>query len=222
MRSANCSNTLGIAGGLTAGRHDVKTVLWPAMLRMCLIPLFPTKVGVSIEPLHGHRTEQYDGRRVFPPGERSPGMIDAAAALIYGWWWSDAGLPPLTRLPVEPAGNHASPLLQHPLPTSGGPYAGAFEGATDAASKFTSEGPFVLNDQHCIIDAALHGGGVGDRDGRHGGAVYRRWTLHSGIGRMEARRSGYHLYYPNRRPPSPEFAALLAELRATLIYKQGE
>ena len=26
--------------------------------------------------------------------------------------------------------------------------------------------------------------------------------------------SGYHLYYPNRRHPSPAFAALLEELRA--------
>jgi DNA-binding transcriptional LysR family regulator len=26
--------------------------------------------------------------------------------------------------------------------------------------------------------------------------------------------SGYHLYYPNRRHPSPAFAALLKELRA--------
>jgi len=27
--------------------------------------------------------------------------------------------------------------------------------------------------------------------------------------------SGYHLYYPNRRHPSPAFAALLEELRAS-------
>jgi len=59
---------------LTAGRHAVETVLWPALLR--LNSRYPDiKVEVSIEPaLTDIVTEQYDGRR--PAGEQiGPDMI---------------------------------------------------------------------------------------------------------------------------------------------------
>jgi DNA-binding transcriptional LysR family regulator len=73
---------------------------------------------------------------------------------------------------------------------------------------------FVLNDMHLLIDAALHGAGLAIvmedmvapfiADGRLV-RVLEDWSPPF---------SGYHLYYPNRRHPSPAFAALLEELRA--------
>ena len=64
-----------------------------------------------------------------------------------------------------------------------------------------------------LIDAALHGAGLAFvmedmvapfiADGRLV-RVLEDWS---------PRFSGYHLYYPNRRHPSPAFAALLEELR---------
>jgi DNA-binding transcriptional LysR family regulator len=65
-----------------------------------------------------------------------------------------------------------------------------------------------------LIDAALHGAGLAIvmedmvapfiADGRLV-QVLKDWSPPF---------SGYHLYYPNRRHPSPAFAALLEELRA--------
>jgi DNA-binding transcriptional LysR family regulator len=76
------------------------------------------------------------------------------------------------------------------------------------------DGPFVLNDMRLLIDAALHGAGLAMvmedmvapfiADGRLV-QVLEDWS---------PPLSGYHLYYPNRRHPSPAFAALLEELRA--------
>jgi DNA-binding transcriptional LysR family regulator len=65
-----------------------------------------------------------------------------------------------------------------------------------------------------VIDAALHGAGLAFvmedmvapfiADGRLG-QVLEDWSPPF---------PGYHLYHPNRRHPSPAFAALLEELRA--------
>jgi DNA-binding transcriptional LysR family regulator len=67
---------------------------------------------------------------------------------------------------------------------------------------------------HLLINAALHGAGLAIviedmvapsiADGRLV-RVLQDWSPPF---------SGYHLYYPNRRHPSPAFAALLEELRA--------
>ena len=72
----------------------------------------------------------------------------------------------------------------------------------------------VRRDLRLLIDAALHGAGLVMvmedmvapfiADGRLV-RVLEDWSPPI---------SGYHLYYPNRRHPSPAFAALLEELRA--------
>jgi DNA-binding transcriptional LysR family regulator len=99
------------------------------------------------------------------------------------------------------------------LPTSGGLYAWEFE--RDGRSVHVHvDGPFVLNDMRLLIDAALRGAGLANvtedmvapfiADGRPV-QVLEKWS---------PPLSGYRLYYPNRRHPSPAFAALLGELRA--------
>ena len=66
-----------------------------------------------------------------------------------------------------------------------------------------------------LVDAALHGAGL---------AMVMEDTVAPFIADGRLVRvlddwsppfSGYHLYYPNRRRPSPAFAALLEELRAS-------
>jgi DNA-binding transcriptional LysR family regulator len=67
---------------------------------------------------------------------------------------------------------------------------------------------------HLLIDAALHGAGL---------AIVMEDMVASFIADGRLVRvlddwsppfSGYHLYYPSRRDPSPAFATLLEELRA--------
>jgi DNA-binding transcriptional LysR family regulator len=99
------------------------------------------------------------------------------------------------------------------LPTSNGLCAWEFEGDGRKVN-VRADGPFVLNEQHLLIDAALHGAGLAIvtedmvapfiADGRRV-QVLEEWS---------PPLSGNRLYYPNRRHPSPAFTALLEELRA--------
>ena len=145
---------------LTAGQHAVRTVLWPVLLR--LNKRYPDiKVEVSIEPaLIDIVTGQYDA------GVRLGEQIAARdmIALRIG--------PDLRRVVVGcPAyfAGHGIPLepqdLTHHrccsirLQTSGGLYAWEFE-RNGRSINVQVDGPFVLNDSHLLIDAALHGAGL--------------------------------------------------------------
>jgi len=77
------------------------------------------------------------------------------------------------------------------------------------------DGPFVLNDQHLLIDAALHGAGLAIVMEDMVAPFIADGRLVQVIKKTGARRSpANHLYYPNRRHHSPAFAAFLEELRA--------
>jgi len=116
-------------------------------------------------------------------------------------------------IPVEPQDLTHHRRCNIRLPTSSGLYAWEFERDGRRVNVHV-DGPFVLNDQHLLIDAALRGAGLAIvmedmvtpfiADGRLV-QVLKDWSPPF---------SGYHLYYPNRRHPSPAFAALLEELQA--------
>src|SRR3977135_768816 len=143
---------------LTAGRHAVETGLWPALLR--LNTRYPDiKVEVSIEPaLIDIVTGQYDaGVRLGEQIARDMIALRIGPDLRRGVVGSPPSLPD-HGLPVEPQD------LTHPrccnirLPTSGGLYAWEFE--RDGRSvNVRVDGPFVLNDQQMLLDAALNGAG---------------------------------------------------------------
>jgi len=198
---------------LTAGRHAVETVLWPALLR--LNARYPDiKVEVSIEPaLTDIVTEQYDaGVRL---GEQ---IARDMIALRIGpdLRMVVVGCPAYLAehgIPVEPQDLTHHRCCNIRLPTSGGLYVWEFERDGRSVNVHV-DGPFVLNDMRLLADAALHGVGLTIvmedmvapfiADGRLV-RVLEDWSPPI---------SGYHLYYPNRRHPSPAFAALLKELRA--------
>jgi DNA-binding transcriptional LysR family regulator len=144
---------------LTAGRHAVETVLWPALLR--LNTRYPDiKVEVSIEPaLTDIVAEQYDAgvRR----GEQiARDMIALRIGPDLGMvvvgcpaYLADHGIP------VEPQDLTHHRCCNIRLPTSGGLYAWEFERDGRRVNVHV-DGPFVLNDMHLLIDAALHGAGL--------------------------------------------------------------
>jgi DNA-binding transcriptional LysR family regulator len=117
-------------------------------------------------------------------------------------------------IPVEPQELTHHRCCNIRSPTSGGLYAWEFERDGRRVNVHV-DGPFVLNDMHLLIDAALHGAGLAMvmedmvtpfiADGRLV-RVLEDWS---------PPLSGYHLYYPHRRHPSPAFAALLEEPRAS-------
>jgi DNA-binding transcriptional LysR family regulator len=101
-------------------------------------------------------------------------------------------------IPVEPKDLTRHRCCNIRLPTTGGLYAWEFERDVRIVNVHV-DGPFVLNDMHLLIDAALHGAGLAIvmedmvapfiADGRLV-QVLEDWS---------PPLSGYHLYYPNRR-----------------------
>ena len=76
------------------------------------------------------------------------------------------------------------------------------------------DGPFVLNDLHLLIDAALHGAGLAIVMEDMVAPFIADGRLVQVLDDWSPPFAGYHLYYPNRRHPSPAFTAFLEELRA--------
>jgi DNA-binding transcriptional LysR family regulator len=133
--------------------------LWPALLR--LNTRYPDiKIEVSIEPaLTDIVTEGYDAgvRR----GEQiARDMIALRIGpdlrmVVVGCpaYLADHGIP------VQPQDLTHHRCCNIRLPTSGGLYAWEFERDGRRVNVHV-DGPFVLNDMHLLIDAALHGAGL--------------------------------------------------------------
>jgi DNA-binding transcriptional LysR family regulator len=187
-------------------------VLWPALLR--LNTRYPDiEVEVSIEPaLTDIVTEQYDAgvRR----GEQiARDMIALRIGpdlrmVVVGSpaYLADHGVP------VEPQDLTHHRCCNIRLQTSGGLYAWEFERDGRRVNVHV-DGPFVLNDMRLLIDAALHGAGLAMVMEDMVAPLIADGRLVQVLEDWSPPLSGYHLYYPNRRHPSPAFAALLAELR---------
>jgi DNA-binding transcriptional LysR family regulator len=198
---------------IAAMSSAVRTVLWPALLR--LNTRYPDiKIEVSIEPaLTDIVTEGYDAgvRR----GEQiARDMIALRIGpdlrmVVVGCpaYLADHGIP------VQPQDLTHHRCCNIRLPTSGGLYAWEFERDGRRVNVHV-DGPFVLNDMHLLIDAALHGAGLVIVMEDMAAPFIADGRLVRVLEEWSPPFSGYHLYYPNRRHPSSAFAALLEELRA--------
>lgn len=197
---------------ITAELHAAETVLWPAVSR--LSRTYPdVQVEISVDASFVDIVAaQFDaGVRM---GEQiAKDMIavrigsDLRAVVV--------GAPSYLAERGVPETPHG--LMQHRcinlrLPTSGGLYAWEFR-KDGHELNVRVEGPLILNNEHLAISAAIEG---------HGLAM----VMESGIERAVSEGTlvrvlddwcpvfrGYHLYYPDRRHPSPAFSALLTELR---------
>src|SRR5882672_506453 len=197
---------------LTAGQHAAQTVLWPALLR--LNARYPDiKVEVSIEPaLIDIVTGQYDaGVRLGEQIARDMIALRIGPDLRRVVVGSPAYLAD-HGVPVEPQDLTHHRCCNIRLPTSGGLYAWEFE-RDGRCVNVQVDGPFVLNDSRLLVDAALHGAGFGMGMEDMAGPFLAGGRLVRVLDDWSPPFSGYQLYYPNRRHPSPAFAALLEELR---------
>lgn len=205
---------------LTAGRHAVETVLWPAVLR--LTARYPDiKVEISVSSaLNDIVTEQFDaGVRL---GEQ---VAKDMVALRIGpdLRMVVVGSPAYVArhgVPLEPQDLTRHRCCNIRLASSGALYAWEFERDGRAVNVHV-DGPLVLNDSNLLLDAALNGDVLAivmedvARDAIAAGRlvqVLEDWSPPF---------AGYHIYYPNRRHPSPAFSALLDELRASPQRRSG-
>ena len=197
---------------ITAGEHPAEAILWPALAK--LLPDYPDiKVEIIIDyGLTDIVAERYDaGVRL---GEQvAKDMI--AVRIGPDLRMAVVGAPPYfakqprPRTPQDLSGHNCINLR---LPTYGGLYAWEFEKGKREL-KVHVEGQLVFNNIALRLNAALAGFGLAclpeDQVQKHlaDGRLVR--VLEDWCPPF----SGYYLYYPSRRQPTPAFAVLVETLR---------
>jgi DNA-binding transcriptional LysR family regulator len=197
---------------ITAGQHAARTVLMPAMAR--LLPDFPD-VSIELSVDAGLRDIVADR---FDAGVRLGEQVAKDMIAV--------PIGPDLRMAVVGApayfARHGRPETPHDLtrhncinirfPTLGSLYVWEFE-RDGRELHVRVGGQLIINETRLMVQAACGGcglayvleGEVGPElaDGRLV-RVLEDWT---------APFSGYHLYYPSRRQPSPAFSLVVAALR---------
>jgi DNA-binding transcriptional LysR family regulator len=197
---------------ITAGEHSARTVLWPNM--ETLLRQYPDiKIEINVDQGFADIVAQrYDaGVRV---GEAiAKDMI--AVRIGPDLRMAVVGAPSYFK--KRPAPRTPQDLTDHEcinlrLQTLGGLYAWEFE-KDGRELKVRVDGRVVFNDASQRLTAALAGFGLAymleDVVQPHIAAGRLRRVLEDWC----APFSGYHLYYPSRRQPSPAFALLVETLR---------
>lgn len=197
---------------LTAGEHSAATILSPALAK--LLPEYPD-INVEIVVDNGLTnivTERFDaGVRL---GEQvAKDMI--AVRIGPDIRMAAVGAPayferhPRPETPQDLAGHNCINIR---LPTYGGLYAWEFEkDGRDLNSRV--EGQLTFNTMVLVLEAALAGLGLAYLPEDQVRAHVAEGRLVMVLEDWCARFSGYHLYYPSIRHPSPAFTILLNALR---------
>ncbi|WP_159996346.1 LysR family transcriptional regulator [Roseomonas sp. 18066] len=197
---------------ITTGRHAVETVLWPALERLArTCP--EVEVEVSVDPaLRDIVAEGFDaGIRLGEQVAQDMIAVRIGAELRM----AVVGAPCYFERHPRPATPHA--LTRHRcinirLPTAGGLYPWEF-GKDGRTLNVRVEGPLIFNDMPLVLKAATTGLGLAMVFEDQATALIAEGRLERVLADWCPPFPGYHLYYPDRRLPSPAFAALLAALR---------
>jgi DNA-binding transcriptional LysR family regulator len=197
---------------VTAGEHAADAVLWPALQK--LLPDYPDiRVEIVIDyGLVDIVTERYDaGVRL---GEQvAKDMIavrigpDMRMAVV-----GASSYFARRKQPRTPQDLTAHDCINLRLPTYGGLYAWEFEkGGREL--KVRVEGQLVFNNLALRLNAALAGLGLAYLPEDQVQTHLADGRLIRVLADWCPPFSGYHLYYPSRRQPTPAFALLVDALR---------
>ena len=197
---------------LTATEHAAEAILWPALAK--LLPDYPDiKVEIIID--YG-LTDIVAGR--FDAGVRPGGTIarDMIAVPI-GPEMRMAVVGAPSYFAERPEPEIPQDLTTHScinlrLPTHGGLYAWEFE-KEGRELRVRVDGQLVFNTASFILTAALAGFGLAYLPERNVQGYVDEGRLARVLSDWCEPFSGYHLYYPSRRQPSPAFALLVDALR---------
>jgi DNA-binding transcriptional LysR family regulator len=197
---------------ITAGEHSADSILWPALAK--LLPQYPDiKVELTIDyGLTDIVAERYDaGVRL---GEQlAKDMI--AVRIGPDMRMAVVGAPSYfarRSIPKKPQDLTAHDCINLRLPTYGGLYAWEFE-KRGRELKVRVDGQLVFNNIALRLNAAVAGCGLAY-------LPENQVQTHLADGRLIRVLddwcppfSGYHLYYPSRRQPTPAFVLLVDALR---------
>jgi len=197
---------------ITAGEHAAEAILWPAFAR--LLPYYPDiKIELVVDyGLTDIVAERYDaGIRLGEQVARD--MI--AVRIGPDFRWAVVGAPSYFARrprPKRPQDLTAHDCVNLRLPTYGGLFAWEFE-KRGRELKVRVEGQLVVTNLALRLNAALAGLGLAylPEDVVHRHLADRR--LIRVLDDWCPPFSGYHLYYPSRRQPTPAFAVLVEALR---------
>jgi len=197
---------------ITAGEHPAYAILWPALAR--LLPRYPDiKAEIIIDyGLTDIVAEHYDA--CVRLGEQvAKDMI--AVRIGPDMRMAVVGAPSYFARrprPKKPQDLTAHDCINLRLPTYGGLYAWEFE-KRGRELKVRVEGQLVFNNLALRLNAALAGLGLAY-------LPEDQVQMHLADGRLIRVLadwcppfSGYHLYYPSRRQPTPAFGLLVDALR---------
>ena len=197
---------------ITTGEHAAHVILWPALAKF--LPHYPDiKVELIIDyGLTDIVAERYDaGVRLGEQVARD--MI--AVRIGLDMRMAVVGAPSyfLKRpRPKKPQDLTAHDCINLRLPTYGGLFAWEFE-KRGRQLKVRVEGQFVFNNLALRLDAALAGFGLAYLPEDQVEAHLAEGRLIRVLEDWCPPFSGYHLYYPSRRQPTPAFALLVDTLR---------
>ena len=197
---------------ITMHEHAAETVLCPALARY--LPAYPDiKVEVVIDPsmidivAGGYDAGIRAGEQVAQDMIAVRVGPDMRVAVVGAPAYFASHVPPET-----PRDLTAHNCINLRLPTFGGLYAWEFE-KHGRELKVRVEGQLVLNSTGLMLNAALAGFGVAylpdDQVQTHLDAGRLIRVLDDWCQPF----TGYHLYYPSRRQPTPAFALLVDALR---------
>ena len=197
---------------LTATEHAARAVIWPALER--LLPDYPDiKVEIGI----GYGLSDIVAER-FDAGVRPGGLVEKdmiAVPVGPDMRMAVVGAPAYfaTRAqPRTPQDLTSHSCINLRLPTHGGFYAWEFEKG-ERELKVRVEGQLAFNTASLILDAALAGFGLAYLTEGQVEPYLASGQLVRVLANWCAPFSGYHLYYPSRRQPTPAFALLVEALR---------
>jgi len=197
---------------ITTVEYAADSILWPALVK--LLPQYPDiKVEIIVDyGLTDIVAERYDaGVRL---GEQvAKDMI--AVRIGPDFRMAVVGAPSyFTRRsrPKKPQDLTAHDCINLRLPTYGGLYAWEFE-KNGRELKVRVEGQLVFNGSAPMLKAALAGFGLAYLPEDLVQADLAKGRLIRVLTDWCPPFSGYHLYYPSRRQPTPAFALLVDALR---------
>jgi DNA-binding transcriptional LysR family regulator len=197
---------------ITATEYAADTILLPKLAK--LLPIYP---DIKVEIVIGYGLTDIVAER-FDAGVRSGEQVakDMVAVRIGpDMRMAVVGAPSYFKMRPEPRQPHD--LIDHNcitlrLPTHGGLYAWEFE-KDGRELRVRVDGQLIYNTTAQMLNASLSGLGLA--------YLPEGWAQpHLAKGRLKRvlkdwclPYSGYHLYYPSRRQPTPAFALLVSALR---------
>lgn len=197
---------------INAAEHAARTILWPVLER--LLPAYPDiKVEIAVDDSLADLVEgRFDagirlGERLgkdmiaVPVGPELRMVVIASPDYI-----ARRGAP---QTPHDLA-DHA--CVNYRLPTLGNLYAWEFE-KDGQATNVRVNGQLIFNSMRLVERAVLAGMGLAVMMEDEVAPLIAEGRLTTVLDDWTPPFSGYHLYYPSRRQPTPAFALLVDALR---------